>query len=138
MAQKAVETKETEIAFTNAFSSFSVNDVQKAKDFYGKTLGLKVDETNEGLILRFENGQNIFIYSKQDHRPATYTVLNFPVKDIAAAVDKLAGLDVKFESYGGDLQTDDKGIFWGKRDNKGPNIAWFKDPAGNFLSVIED
>lgn len=138
MAQKAVEKKANEIAFTNAFSSFSVDDPQKAKDFYGRTLGLEVEETKEGLSLKFENGQNVFIYTKDDHKPATYTVLNFPVDDITAAVDKLAGLNVKFESYGGDLQTDDKGIFWGKRENKGPNIAWFKDPAGNFISLIEE
>jgi|SRR5437899_2238493 len=135
---QAVETKrENEIAFTKAFSTFSVNDLKKAKDFYASKLGLDVEEQKEGLGLKFDDGQDVFIYPKADHQPATFTVLNFPVDDIRAAVDKLAGLGVKFEKYDGEMKTDENGIFWGKADGNGPNIAWFKDPAGNFLSVIE-
>ena len=140
MAQQAVEkrTNEKEIAFTRAFSSFSVDDLQKAKNFYGQTLGLQVTEAEEGLGLRFDGGVNIFIYPKQNHQPATFTVLNFPVDDIGAAVNKLTGLGVKFETFEGEMKTDEKGIYWGKLKGNGPNIAWFKDPAGNFLSVLED
>lgn len=136
MAQKAVETKE--IAFTRAFSTFSVDDLQKAKNFYGQTLGVKVKESEEeGLSLEFDDGVQIFVYPKPNHQPATFTVLNFPVDDIDKAVDKLTGLGIQFESYEGEMKTDEKGIFRGADSNKGPNIAWFKDPAGNVLSVIE-
>ena len=137
MSQKAVETKK-EIAFSKAFGSFSVDDLEKAKGFYADTLGVAVTETAEGsLTLNFDEGNKLFLYPKADHRPATFTVLNFSVDDIDAAVDKLTGLGIEFESYGGDIKTDAKGIFRGADDNKGPNIAWFKDPAGNILSVIE-
>jgi catechol 2,3-dioxygenase-like lactoylglutathione lyase family enzyme len=135
MAQKAVETKE--IAFTKAFSTFSVDDLQKAKNFYGQTLGVDVTESEEGLSLQFDDSVNIFIYPKPNHQPATFTVLNFPVDDIDKAVDKLTGLGIRFESFEGEMKTDEKGIFRGAENNEGPNIAWFKDPAGNFLSVIE-
>ena len=119
---------------TKPFSSFSVNDLQKAKDFYGNRLGLEVKEEDEGLKLHFPDN-DIFIYPKQNHVPATFTILNFPVKDVEAAVDELSQLGVSFEKYDeGDLKTDKKGIFRGD----GPTIAWFKDPAGNFLSVIEE
>lgn len=139
MAKAVTKTTGKEIAFTKAFSSFSVNDINKAKEFYSGTLGMDVGEDKEGLVLRFEDGQNIFIYPKSDHQPATFTVLNFPVDDIESAVDTLTAKGIKFESFGGEIETDDNGIFWGKRDGKnGPNIAWFKDPAGNFLSVIEN
>jgi predicted enzyme related to lactoylglutathione lyase len=135
MAQKAVERKE--IAFTKAFSTFSVDDLQKAKNFYGQTLGVDVTESEEGLSLQFDDGVNIFIYPKPNHQPATFTVLNFPVEDIDKAVDKLTGLGIQFELYEGEMKTDEKGVFRGADNNKGPNIAWFKDPAGNVLSVIE-
>lgn len=119
---------------TKPFSSFSVNDLQKAKEFYWKTLGLEVKTEAEGLELHFP-GNTIFIYPKENHVPATFTILNFPVKDIEAAVDDLSKRGVRFEKYTeGELKTDDKGIFRGD----GPTIAWFKDPAGNFLSVIEE
>lgn len=119
---------------TKPFSSFSVNDLQKAKEFYGKTIGLEVKTEAEGLELHFP-GNTIFIYPKQNHVPATFTILNFPVKDIEAAVDDLSKRGVRFEKYEeGELKTDEKGIFRGD----GPTIAWFKDPAGNFLSVIEE
>ncbi len=141
MSQKAVITKSNESkenSFTAAFSSFSVDDLKKAKEFYEQTLGLNVTEQEEGLALKFDGGGDVFIYPKQDHEPATFTVLNFLVKDIRSAVDKLKEHGVRFESYEGELKTDENGIFWGKDSDNGPNIAWFRDPAGNFLSVIED
>lgn len=138
MAKAVTKTNEQDLAFTKAFSTFSADDIEKAKDFYGQVLGINVSDEMEGLALRFNDGQNVFIYPKPDHQPATFTVLNFPVDDISSAVDKLIGKGVKFERFEGDIKTDEQGIFWGKRENKGPNIAWFKDPAGNFLSVIED
>ncbi len=116
------------------FSSFSVNDLKKAKEFYGQMLGLKVSETAEGLDLNFEGGHAIFIYPKPDHEAATFTVLNFTVDDINEAIDELTSLGVKLERYNQpDLKTDARGIM------KGPDmqIAWFKDPSGNILSVIE-
>lgn len=122
---------------TKAFSTFSVNDLQKAKQFYGQTLGLDVAETPEGGIeLRIPNSGNVFIYPKQNHEPATFTVLNFPVSDVDQSVDDLAKRGVRFEHYEGELKTDDKGIFRGKGSD--PTIAWFKDPAGNILSVIRE
>jgi catechol 2,3-dioxygenase-like lactoylglutathione lyase family enzyme len=114
----------------HAFSSFSVNDLAAAKQFYGDTLGLKIDEQPEGLGLQLANGGRVFLYPKEDHVPATFTVLNFPVDDIEAAVEELARSGVSFESY---PDTDEKGINRGM----GPDIAWFKDPAGNFLSVLK-
>ena len=119
---------------TKPFSSFSVNDLQKAKDFYRDTLGVKVKEQKEGLELQFP-ANTIFIYPKKNHVPATFTIMNFPVKNIEAAVDDLSKRGVRFEKYKeGELKTDEKGIFRGD----GPTIAWFKDPAGNFLSVLEE
>ncbi len=120
---------------TKAFSSFSVNDLEKAKAFYGQTLGLGVSEMPEGLQLSIAGGGMVFIYAKPNHTPATFTVLNFPVADIDAAVNELTKRGVRFESYKGDIQTDEKGIHRGK---EGPLIAWFKDPAGNTLSVLQD
>jgi predicted enzyme related to lactoylglutathione lyase len=140
-AQKAVEKKpydERAKFFTGAFSSFSVNDVKKAKDFYSQKLGVDVsDEEEGGLALNLDRGQQIFIYPKQDHKPATFTVLNFQVAEIERAVDDLTNRGVRFESFEGDIKTDKKGIHWGEQRGGGPNIAWFKDPAGNFISVIE-
>jgi catechol 2,3-dioxygenase-like lactoylglutathione lyase family enzyme len=119
---------------TKPFSSFSVDDLQKAKEFYGETLGVEVKTDAEGLELHFPDS-TIFIYPKQNHVPATFTILNFPVKNIEEAVDELTRRGVHFEKYTeGELKTDEKGIFRGD----GPTIAWFKDPAGNFLSVIEE
>jgi catechol 2,3-dioxygenase-like lactoylglutathione lyase family enzyme len=121
-----------------AFSGFSVNDIAKAKEFYGKTLGLDVSDGPMGnLELKIANGAMVFIYPKPNHAPATYTVLNFPVDNIDEAVDELTKAGVKFEHYDmGDLKTDEKGIARGGPD-RGPNIAWFTDPAGNILSVGE-
>ncbi len=122
---------------SKAFSSFSVDDLKTAKEFYGQKLGLEVSETNEGLGLQVTGGGEIFIYPKANHTPATFTVLNFPVDDIDQAVDELGGRGVQFESYEGEMKTDKKGIFRGAARGEGPNIAWFKDPAGNILSVLE-
>ena len=120
---------------TKAFSTFSVNDLQRAKEFYGKTLGLEVAETSEGLELRIPGGNNIFVYPKANHTPATFTVLNFPVNNVDETVEDLTKRGVRFEHYEGELKTDQKGIF---RDENGPTIAWFKDPAGNILSVLQE
>ena len=119
---------------SEAFSSFSVNDLKKAKEFYGKTLGLDVAETNEGLELSL-TGNTVFIYPKPNHTPASFTVLNFSVDDIEEAVAELDRLGLPREHYDlPDLKTDNQGIMRGP----GPQIAWFKDPAGNILSVLED
>ena len=120
---------------TKAFSTFSVNDLQRSKEFYGKTLGLEVAETPEGLELRIPGGNNIFLYPKANHTPATFTVLNFPVSNVDETVEDLTKRGVRFEHYEGELKTDQKGIF---RAEKGPTIAWFKDPAGNILSVLNE
>jgi catechol 2,3-dioxygenase-like lactoylglutathione lyase family enzyme len=122
---------------TKAFSGFSVDDVGKAKAFYGETLGVNVSEENGMLTLHLAGGNNVLVYPKGDqHTPATYTILNFPVSDIDQAVDALTRRGVKFEQYDmPDLKTDEKGI--ARSDGRGPNIAWFKDPAGNILSVLE-
>ena len=118
-----------------SFSSFSVNDLQKAKQFYGETLGLDVAETAEGLELHLDGGNNVFLYPKPNHTPASFTVLNFSVKNIETAVDELGDLGVRLEHYDlPDLKTDDRGIMRGP----GPKIAWFKDPFGNILSVLEE
>ena len=121
-----------------AFSSYSVNDLEKAKTFYSETLGLEVQQTPEGLGLQIDGGGSVFLYPKPNHTPASFTVLNFKVKDIDKAVADLKTRGVTLESYGGDIKTDDKGVFRGGDTGKGPNIAWFKDPAGNILSVLEE
>lgn len=121
---------------TKAFSGFSVKDLQKAKEFYHEILGLEVVDNPMGLIeLHIQGSNNIIVYPKPEHTPATFTILNFPVENIDEAVDKLTTLGVQFEQYSGDIQTDEKGIC---RSAGGPNIAWFKDPAGNILSVLEE
>jgi predicted enzyme related to lactoylglutathione lyase len=135
MAQ-AAKKKAEENFFTGAFSSFSVDDLKEAKEFYGDTLGLDVEETDEGLQLNFE-GSSVFLYPKEDHEPATFTVLNFNVEDIDETVELLRDRGIEFESYTGEMETDDSDIFRGKESGNGPDIAWFKDPAGNFISVIE-
>ncbi len=120
---------------TKAFSGFSVNDIQKAKEFYGGTLGLEVLESDGMLTLYIAGGANILIYPKPNHTPATFTILNFPVDNVEDAVEQLTKRGVRFEIYDMDeLKTDEKGIFRGE----GPKIAWFKDPAGNILSVLEE
>ena len=134
-AAKPVRKQTSEIfADARSFSSFSVNDLQKAKEFYGQKLGLDVRETEEGLELKTDHNA-VFIYPKPNHTPASFTVLNFPVENIEAAVDELNSLGIKLEHYDlPDMKTNERGI---ARGPKGPTIAWFKDPAGNILSVIE-
>ncbi|HKP82691.1 MAG TPA: VOC family protein [Pyrinomonadaceae bacterium] len=118
-----------------SFSSFSVNDIAKAKEFYGQTLGLDIKETPEGLELH-TNNNTVFLYLKPNHTPASFTVLNFAVKDIEAAVAELNTLGVNLQHYNlPDIKTDERGI---ARGPHGPTIAWFKDPAGNILSVLEE
>ena len=121
-----------------AFSGFSVNNLAKAREFYSKTLGLNVDEDKMGLTLHLPAGATVYVYPKGNHEPATFTILNFVVDNIDEAVDELAGRGVKFEHYDGDLKTDAKGIARGIAARQGPDIAWFKDPAGNFLSVLQE
>jgi catechol 2,3-dioxygenase-like lactoylglutathione lyase family enzyme len=121
-----------------AFSGFSVNDLARAKEFYTETLGLKVDDEGAGLRLHLPGGSTVFAYPKDDHQPATFTILNFVVDNIDEAVDELANRGVQFEHYEDGLKTDEKGILRGISQDMGPDIAWFKDPAGNILSVIEE
>ena len=116
-----------------AFASFSVNDIQRASEFYTQKLGLDVSESAEGLDVRL-GGERVFIYPKPNHTAASFTVLNFIVDDIETAVDELSNLGVSFEKYEGEIKTDEKGI----HRNEGPMIAWFKDPAGNILSVLQN
>ena len=118
---------------THAFSGFSVDDIPRAKQFYGETLGLNVSEENGMLTLELAGGGRVLVYPKENHTPASFTILNFPVPDVEETVDRLTEAGVKFEHYEGDLQTDEKGIMRGQ----GPDIAWFTDPAGNILSVLD-
>ena len=119
---------------TKAFSGFAVDDLQKAREFYEDLLGLRVSESNDLLTLHFAGDRDTLVYPKPDFAPATYTILNFPVEDIEVAADELAAKGVRFERYDG-LDQDEKGI---ARVEGGPPIAWFKDPAGNILSVLEE
>jgi catechol 2,3-dioxygenase-like lactoylglutathione lyase family enzyme len=120
---------------TPAFSGYSIDNVQKAEQFYRDALGLDVEETKQGLNLKLK-GTSVFLYPKNDHVPATFTVLNFAVEDIDSAVDKLLEKGIQFERYEG-MHQDEKGIARGKAVGMGPDIAWFKDPAGNIVSVLE-
>lgn len=118
----------------DAFSTFSTNDMEKTKDFYGKILGLNLRENSLGLLELDPGHCSVLIYPKQDHQPADFTVLNFYVPDIEEQVDELTEKGVKFEIYDGKIRTDAKGIHRGSQPTA---IAWFKDPAGNLLSLIE-
>jgi len=120
-----------------AFNGFSTNDIVSTKEFYSQTLGLQVDDNPMGMLNLTLAGRTtpIIIYPKDDHVPATYTMLNFPVDDIDQAVDELSAKGVIFEQYPG--MTDAKGIARGLQVKRGPNIAWFKDPAGNILAVLQ-
>jgi catechol 2,3-dioxygenase-like lactoylglutathione lyase family enzyme len=120
---------------TMAFSGFSVDDLAAAKAFYGETLGLAVEEVPAGLLLRIVGGNGTLIYPKGEHAPATYTALNFPVDDIDRAVEALTAKGVAFERYDG--LTDERGVARGLAQGNGPDIAWFKDPASNILSVLQ-
>lgn len=122
---------------TRAYSSFAVDDIAKAREFYGDTLGLELSVLNEehGLLsLHLADDRDTLVYQKPDFAPAGFTILNFPVDDVDAAVDELAARGVRFERYDG-FHQDEKGI---SRGPHGPDIAWFKDPAGNVLSVHEE
>ena len=121
---------------TKAYSGFAVDDLQKAREFYGDTLGLRntvLDEENGLMMLHLAGGRDTLVYERPCFTPATYTILNFEVDDIENAVDELSGRGVRFERYDG-MEQDEKGI----ARNGGPNIAWFKDPAGNILSVLQE
>jgi predicted enzyme related to lactoylglutathione lyase len=123
-------------ADTKAYSGFAVDDIGKAQEFYGETLGLRtsvLDEEHGLMSLDLAGDRGTLVYAKPNHTPADYTILNFPVDDIDEAVDELAARGVSFERYD-ESEQDEKGIARGP----GPNIAWFKDPAGNVLSVIEE
>jgi catechol 2,3-dioxygenase-like lactoylglutathione lyase family enzyme len=135
---KNTEGNELMFKDTKAFSSFSVDSIQKAKEFYGQILGLDVSESYGGILLdiHIDGGRNILIYPKPNHTPATFTILNFPVKNLEKAVDDLTKRGVRFEIYYEcNIKTDEKGICL---SDEGPKIAWFKDPAGNVLSVLEE
>jgi catechol 2,3-dioxygenase-like lactoylglutathione lyase family enzyme len=124
------------LADAKAYSGFAVDDLDKAREFYGETLGLNttvLDEENGLMTLHLAGDRDTLIYVKPDFTPATYTILNFPVGDVEAAVDELSSRGVAFERYDG-LEQDEKGI----ARNGGPVIAWFKDPAGNILAVHEE
>jgi len=124
------------LTYKHAFSGYSIDDIEKAKEFYGSTLGVSLKESKEGLELQLP-GAAVFIYGKPNHVPATFTVLNFEVEDIDAAVDELKAAGVTLENYdSGPMKADEKGIYRGKAAGYGPDIAWFKDPAGNILSVV--
>ncbi len=120
----------------SAFSGFSVDDLAKAKAFYAETLGLKVDDQGVGLILHLPGGSTVFAYPKDNHQPATFTILNFEVDNIDAAVAALREKGVQFERYEA-MPADEDGIVRGISSNQGPDIAWFTDPAGNILSVLQ-
>ena len=119
------------------FSGFSVDDLVKSNEFYTKILGLKVDDEGTGLRLHLPDGGTVFMYPKHNHQPATFTILNFVVENIDEAVDELKSRGVSFERYEGSPQ-DEKGVLRGRSLQMGPDIAWFKDPAGNILSVLVD
>ncbi|MEA2545282.1 MAG: hypothetical protein QOI09_555 [Chloroflexota bacterium] len=121
---------------SHAFSGFSTNDIARTKEFYGQTLGLGVTDEGGSLRLHLADGGTVFIYQKDNHEPATFTVLNFPVEDIDRAVDGLTKAGIELERYEGSNQ-DERGIARPPKPEYGPPIAWFKDPAGNILSVLE-
>lgn len=122
------------------FSSFAVRDIDEARHFYSDILGVDVEQTDMGLQLKIEGGSKVFVYSKPDHQPANYTILNFQVRDIEETIEYLVENGVIMENYKlpNGAQTDELGILRGKKENMGPNIAWFKDPSGNVLSIIEE
>lgn len=121
---------------SHAFSGFSSNDIPKAREFYASTLGLEVTEANGMLTLHLAGGGMVIIYPKDNHEPASFTVLNFPVEHIEPVVDSLAKAGIRFERYDG-FEQDERGIARPPRPEDGPLIAWFKDPAGNILSVLQ-
>lgn len=124
---------------TPTFSGFSVNDITEAKQFYISTLGLELENEQMGLTIKLGNGSSLFVYEKPDHTPATFTILNFVVPNIDQSIDELVQKGVSMERYDNmPSPQDDKGVLRGLAANMGPDIAWFKDPAGNVLSVLQD
>lgn len=123
---------------TGSFSGFSVDDLVRARDFYTSKLGLEVESDTMGLLFRLPGGGRVFVYDKPNHLPASFTILNFAVDDIDEAVDALTDQGIHFERYPGGPPQDAKGILRGREANMGPDIAWFKDPAGNILSLLQD
>jgi catechol 2,3-dioxygenase-like lactoylglutathione lyase family enzyme len=121
---------------SQAFSGYSVNNLEEAKKFYGDVLGLKTSVTQEGLKLELE-GCKVFLYEKPNHVPATFTVLNFGVEDIDRAADELKEKGIELERYEG-MPQDERNILRGRSVGRGPDIAWFKDPAGNILSILQE
>jgi len=122
-----------------AFSGFSVDNIKKAKQFYVETLGLELADDQMGLQLSLPGGGKVFVYQKDDHRPATFTILNFVVEDIDQAAQALKDKGVQFEYYDNlPAPQDDRGILRGRAAGQGPDIAWFTDPAGNILAVLQD
>jgi len=121
---------------TQAFSGFSTNNIDKTKVFYRDVLGLDVTENMGMLTLNLATGGSVIIYPKEDHEPAVYTVLNFPVEDIDNAVEKLTALGITFEEYD-EIDMDEKHIARGIQSGQGPDVAWFKDPGGNILAVMQ-
>ena len=121
----------------SAFSGFSVNDLAKTKEFYAGTLGLQVDDEGVGMRLHLPGGGTVFAYPKDNHEPATFTILNFVVDNIDEAVDELTKRGVQFDRYEVGAKPDEKGILRGRALQMGPDIAWFKDPAGNTLAVLQ-
>lgn len=120
----------------NAFSGFAVKDIEEARSFYSETLGLEVEDGPMGLLnLHLTGSTNVLVYPKSDHEPAVFTILNFEVPDIDAAVTALTERGVEFDRYD-DFDQDDRGVFRGSRNDQGPDIAWFRDPSGNVLSII--
>jgi len=130
-----MKQQESVLTEAKAFGSFSVNDLAKAKAFYRDVLGLEVADRPEGLELEVGGGSKVFVYPKPDHTPATFTILNFPVENVDSAVERLSSSGVRFEKYDlPQIKTDPKGVM---RNQDGTAIAWFKDPAGNILSVLD-
>ena len=126
--------------FKAAFSGFSVDNLDKAKQFYIDKLGLELLDENMGLNIELPLGSRVFVYEKNDHQPAEYTMLNFVVDDIDATVDDLVDKGIEFERYdiGNGVKQDDRGVLRGLSANMGPDIAWFKDPAGNILAILQE
>jgi predicted enzyme related to lactoylglutathione lyase len=125
--------------FKAAFSGVSVNNIEDAKKFYTEILGLKLKDDNMGLTILLPGGAELFIYEKEDHQPATFTILNFVVEDIDKAYDELTKRGVTFNRYdlGAAMKQDDKSILRGRAAKMGPDIAWFTDPAGNILAILQ-
>lgn len=125
---------------SDAFYGVSVSDLAAAKTFYKDKLGLELLDESMGLMFRLGSGSRLFVYEKPDHHPASFTVLNFPVDDIDAVINQLKEKGIAMEHYdlGNEAEQDEKGVLRGLSANMGPDIAWFKDPAGNVLSIVQE